>query len=493
MKCNQCSADFIPSNGEIEILKKFDFPFSENCPDCRQKRRQIFRNDRSLFKNVSCVSGKSVVSVYPPTSPFKIVDKDEWWSDANDATKYGRDFDFNCGFFEQFRELQLEVPRWARMFVECENSDYTNNSLGLKDCYLTFSSYQSEHLYYCMRVISSSHCVDCINLRESEFCSNSVECKNCYNVHFSQMAEVCSDSFYLYDCRNCSDCLLCAKLRNKKYMILNKQYSKEDYMKLKEIFFKKLNQDKEGIEITFENLKKDVLHQALRIRNCENSIGDALNDSKNVQNSFYVSESEDCENNYDCHGNKNCYDNLANEKSEFTYECDTAYGLYDAAFCSYTVNGKNLRYTDQCINVKDCFGCVGLHNEEYVILNKKYSPEEYEKMVVKIEEHMRDTGEYGKPFPAELTSFSFKDEQSSEQVTGKEYKIIPQEQKFYEKFRVPVPTVSPEERYKQLSALMRPRKLLDSSCSVCGKDVKTVYPKECGYKVACGECYLVSR
>lgn len=538
-KCQQCGIQFGLSDEEQAAYAKFDALLPENCPDCRNKRHLTFRNERRIFRNVSCKSGKQIVSTYPQGSPFKILDQDEWWSDEFDATIYGRDFDFNKPFFEQFKGLQAQVPRWARMFVNCENSEYTNNSASLKNSYLTFSSYDSDALYYCMRVMSSNNCVDCLNVRNSEFCSGCVECKKCYDVHFSQMCEGCNDSFYLYDCKNCSDCILSAQIRNKKYMIFNKQYTKEEYGRFKGDFFRKLYEDKEFILKSFEKLKRSILHRDLRIINSENSTGDFINDSNRVINGFYASECADCVNVYDCSKLKNCYDNLANEKSELALECDTAYELYNAKFCTYTVTASDVLYLDQCISVKKCFGCVGLKQKKYAILNKQYSKEEYEKMLEKINEHMRRTGEYGRPFPSTLSSYPYNlsvaqssypltkeralaqgymwyDEEdfvadgesytapaNIEEVdasvcdkvltcaaTGKKFKVILQEFEFYKKFKLPLPRVCPEERYRELCALQPPKKLVDAACSVCGGAIKTVYPSEIGYKVVCEKCYL---
>ncbi len=51
-------------------------------------------------------------------------------------------------------------------------------------------------------------------------------------------------------------------------------------------------------------------------------------------------------------------------------------------FCAY---GRNL---------KNCFGCVYMENKEYHILNKPYSPEDYEKEVAKIKKELMDAGKY---------------------------------------------------------------------------------------------------
>jgi hypothetical protein len=42
-------------------------------------------------------------------------------------------------------------------------------------------------------------------------------------------------------------------------------------------------------------------------------------------------------------------------------------------------------------NVSHLFGCIGLRNQQYCILNKQYTKEEYEKTVALIIEHMQQT------------------------------------------------------------------------------------------------------
>lgn len=523
MLCFLCHQQFGITDQDITVYQSMGVPPPTHCPDCRHLRHLVFRNERKLFLNKSHLSGKTIVSTYPSSSPFKIIDKDEWWSDSFDASIYGRDFDFNKPFFQQFKELQREVPRWARMYINCENSDYTNNSAGTKNSYLTFSSYDSENLYYCMRVIRCNMCIDCLNVKDSQYCSQCVECKKCYGTHYSQLSDGCSDSYFLYDCRNCKNCIFCAQIRNKEYMIFNKQYSKEKFEKEKEKFLKKLFEDKKTLAKEFENLKKQLFHKNLRIINSENCTGDFINDSKNITNGFYVTEAEDCVNVYDCSKIKNCYDNTANDKSELCLECDTSYELYNAKFCSYTVTSENVSYCDQCVNANNCFGCVGLHHAEFMILNKKYTKEDYEILLAKIKKHMEKTCEWGKPFPSTLSSYPYNvtvaneycpltREQALEQgylwhdddacaqgnndqaltceKSGKSYKIIPQELKFYETFKLPTPRISPDERYKELLSLQPPKKLTDSICSHCAKNIKTVYTADSGYKVLCRKCYL---
>lgn len=541
MHCTDCETQFDYPKGEAEAYQRFNVPLPLNCPDCRQRRRMIFRNEKNLYYNKSCLSGKTIIALYPTNSPFKIIDQDEWWDDSFDATIYGRDFDFSRPFFEQFKNLQKEVPRWSRIFVNCENSDFTNNCADVKNGYLSFSSYNSENIYYCTRVLRLNTCVDCLNVKDSEYCSQCNDCGKCYNTHFSQLSENCTDSYFLFDCKNCRDCILCAQIRNKQYMVHNKQYTKEEYEKLKEDFLiKQLPVRKKEIAAQLEELKKQVPIKHLRLINAENCVGDFINDSKNVTNGFYAVECEDCINVYGSSKLKNCYDNYVNDKSELCLEGDTSYEIYDCKFCTYTGSSNRVSYCDQCFYINDSFGCIGLKHEKYMILNKKYSKEEYEQMRKKIDEHMKRTGEFGKPFPSTLSPFPYNitvaqdfypidqvfaqklgymwhreggeaayfgkryeiptnindvDESICDKIlvceeTGKNYKLIPQELKFYKTFRLPIPRISPDQRYRNLLSLEPPKKLIDTVCFYCEKEIATVYPREWGYKIACEKCYL---
>jgi hypothetical protein len=60
-----------------------------------------------------------------------------------------------------------------------------------------------------------------------------------------------------------------------------------------------------------------------------------------------------------------------------------------------------------CFNAQDCFGCFGLKQKQYCILNKQYSKEEYKDLKEKIIEHMRKTGEWGEYFPSSFSPFAY--------------------------------------------------------------------------------------
>jgi hypothetical protein len=221
-------------------------------------------------------------------------------------------------------------------------------------------------------------------------------------------------------------------------------------------------------------------------------------------------------------------------------EIDTSYELYDSKFCTYTITLKYCSYCDQCDHLESCFGCIGLKREKYSILNKQYSKEDYERMMDKIKTHMINTGEWGMPIPHTLSPFAYNEtaiydmhpltkeealakghnwyEEKEEaqhfgkkydipvnikdvdkdicdkiltcKVTGKNYKIIPQEFELYKRLKIPIPRISPDQRYKETLKFQPPKKLIGVTCPMCQKSTKTIYPEEMGYEVICRDCHL---
>lgn len=540
MQCNECGQRFEYYPEEKLIYENKGIQLSLNCSECRQKRRMIFRNERSLYYNKSFKSGKKIITIYSEQAPFKVIDQDEWWDDSFDATIYGQDFDFNRPFFEQFKELQLKVPRWARQHLNCENAEFTNNCANVKNSYLDFSCNECEEIYYCMKVYYSNKCTDSMWLYNSECCSECVQSHNCYNVHYSQLSENCRDSYFLFDCRGCHDCILCAGIKNGEYMVLNQKYSKEEYEKQKESFLKTLHADKRQLVNLLAQLKEKIIHRNVHNLSMENCTGDFISNSKNVINGFNITECEDCLDAYNSSKLKNCYGAYCSDVGELCVDCDTNYDLYNCDFCTYIVGCKNTQYCDQNFYLDNCFGCVGLKRNKYMILNKQYSKEDYAEMLEKIKQHMQKTGEYGKPFPATLSSFAYnetvaqdvypltKDEALSQrfhwyepkeearyfgneykipdnpaeidksicdkiltcEVTKRNYKIIPQEYEFYKKFNLPIPRRCPEQRYRDLLVLQNPTKLNNTICSSCNKQIQTTYSEKSRLQIVCEDCYL---
>ena len=82
-------------------------------------------------------------------------------------------------------------------------------------------------------------------------------------------------------------------------------------------------------------------------------------------------------------------------------------------------------YSQLCVNGShDLFGCIGLKKGEYAILNKKYNKEEYGKLVPRIIEHMRGTGQFGEFFPVSMSGFGYNETNAQEYFPLRKEKVL---------------------------------------------------------------------
>jgi len=90
-----------------------------------------------------------------------------------------------------------------------------------------------------------------------------------------------------------------------------------------------------------------------------------------------------------------------------------------------TWNCVNCTYTYNCHGCSDLFGCIGLRNKKYCILNKQYTKEEYEELVLKIKSNMQEFPyvdsrnrifRYGDFMPYNISPFSYNETIAHEYV-----------------------------------------------------------------------------
>ena len=227
--CQSCKSPFTIEPDDFSFYEKVGVPAPKDCPVCRQRRRMIFRNFKTLYKRNSDRSSKTMISMYAPHAPYKVFTHEEWWTDNWDARQYGRDFDFSRSFFEQFKELLLAVPKTNLQSVQSENCEYSNFAWKSKNCYLVFGCVDNDTCAYGHIVWESKDSVDNLYLYKSELCYECVDCLWSYNLLWSQECESCSESIGLFDCRSCTNCVGCVGLKQKSYYIFNEPVGKSGY------------------------------------------------------------------------------------------------------------------------------------------------------------------------------------------------------------------------------------------------------------------------
>ncbi len=374
--------------------KKLLIPRPTLCPEERQRRRLMFRNERKLYKRKCDATGEGVVSVYDPASPYVVYDQKFRWSDARDPLKYGKEFDFTQTFVKQFDALMKVVPRYNLFSLSCENCDYANHIWYSKDCYLAFSTLHSQSMLYAWWGLSSSDCCDVSFVENCQWCYECIKCSGCVNVLYSLLCDNCDNSSYLVNCQWCSWCYGCDNLTNASYCIENKQYTKEEYQT-------ELSKRKNIQPIPYtwplgdHNSMSEWSVGSFLTRCSDVIMCHGLSDSSSCK---YIRDDTDTHNNYDCYG-----------ASWTQFSCDimSCPSGTQILFSSFVGNWQRMMYCNLCYNSSDCFGCIWLRNKQYCIFNKQYTKEEYESQVAKIISYMQETGERGEFFDASLSPFGY--------------------------------------------------------------------------------------
>lgn len=522
--CQNCKKDFTIESEDFGFYEKIKVPAPTWCPECRQLRRYAWRNERTLYRRNCDLCKKSTVTIYSPNKPYKVYCNECWWGDGWDTTVYGRDFDFTRPFFEQFAQLQHDVPRMALLNKNSVNSEYTNHSGDNKNVYLSFSSFFDENVMYSTWVFYSRDCMDSSFIYEKgERLYETMDSRSSYQCQYSIFLKDCSSCLYCYDCRGCNNCFMSTNLRNKSYMFMNQQYTREEYLeKMKKLDLSSFTV-REKLNEEFKNfLEKNAIYRYVVSERNVNSSGSLIFDCKNVHNSFEVNKGEDSKYLYSTIEPKNCMDLYhVGLNLELCYELHGCTRVSNCQFCHLCYDNMNVMYSDTCQNSQNLFGCVSVKKGEYMIFNKKYSKEDYNILKEKIIEHMKKTGEYGEFFPPEIAPVYYNETQgnlympmtkkevltkdwhwednvpgtlgketikSSEipdkiedvpdtylneifscMVCSKNYNITQNELLFYRKEGIPFPRKCPNCRYKRRFDLRPPRHLWHRAC-MCNKD-----------------------
>ena len=297
-------------------------------------------------------------------------------------------------FIQDFQQLLRTKPRYNLKHVMCENCDYSDTAVKSKNCYYSFCVFYCEDVYYgrysrkCTSCSGITFCANC------EWCNECVDCIDCYGLDYSQDCQNCSDSQYLIDCTGCRNCFGCVGLYQKQYRMFNEQLTKEEYEKRLAQLDLESQEHRNMVEAQVQQLRSTVPQISLHQVNTEDCTGDHITESKNCHECYDIFASEDCIYNIEANANTSCCDLTVCFETEASYECVQCPLCYDCNFCMHLDNSKNSEFCAYGRNLRNCFGCVYLENKEYHILNKPYSPEDYEVEVARIKQELKDAGQY---------------------------------------------------------------------------------------------------
>lgn len=541
--CKTCTKEFVIRDEDIIFYEQMKTASPLYCPECRMARRLLYRNERVLYKRACDLCKKNMVTLYAPEAPYKVYCNKCWWSDEWDPKDFAMDYNPNKKFFDQYKELQAKVPRLGLAAFNNVRSNYTNGSAENKDCYLIFASDYNEDCLYGRLLQRDKQCVDCAFIHESELCYECIDCRKCFRCMFSEQCQDSTDLLFCYNLRNSNNCIFCTNGRNLSNAILNIKYSKEEFEKKKSEILK----DYDNIEKAkkeFENLKSKTIKKFATKTKCHNVTGDYIHncyegvelfDTYDAKNCSYMKDAEKPIDSMDCN---NYYYN-----PQFGYNIMGALEgnmMKNSAFVFYS---NDVEYCDMCYHLSNGLGCISVRKGNYMILNKTYSKEEYIEVKDKIMNELKESGDFGQFFPAEVAPFSYNESlmqdffplskeeairrgyKWNDKTTGtygketvqkgnepssvdditdeilkeificencnKNYKLIEAEIAFYKKMGLPIPHKDFECRHKDRMSKRNGMKLYHRSCMKegCANEFETTYDTDRSDIIYCESCY----
>lgn len=551
--CQNCKKDFTIEPDDFAFYETMKVPPPTWCPECRMMRRLAWIGYSTLYKRKCDFTGEQIISFYHPDSLFKVYRQDIWHSDKWDPLSYGREYDFDKSFFEQFHELQLSVPMPAlhTAYSTMVQSEYCNAASELKNCYLCFMADRSENCGYSTALSFLKECFDISWVNYCELSYDSVNLSHCYQAMYSQDCVDCQTIWFCKDMVGCSNCFGCIGLRNKNYYIFNQPYTKEEYKKKIEEFKLGSFQGVEDTKKQFEEFALKFTRRNFHGLKAFNSSGDYLYKCKNVKNSYWVDTAEDVRYSQllQALNTAKAYDYTSfSYNAEWIYECSwVGINTHMMKFSFWNYSGHDSEYCFGCHGSGNCFGCVGVRDREYCILNKQYTKEEYFDLVGRIKKQMMEVAyknsrgaefRYGEFFPSEFCPWAFNetrayqffpltkeqvlekgfrwrdpDEKEYQMATvqipdnikdvpdtildeilkctncGKNYRLIKMELEFYKRMNIPIPKQCPFCRDRARHLRMNPMNIYTRDCVKCGKEIETSYAPDRPEIVYCEQCY----
>ena len=322
-----------------------------------------------------------------------------------DCSYYAFDSSLSNNFMEKFIELFGIIPKAALMhFWSNENSEFADITAFVKNVYLSFHvTLSSENVVYSISVKDSSDNIfNSLSISQSRNVYSSRWVSQSYNIFYSS---VILDSYDIWYCTNCiwsNNCINCSDLTNQQYMINNIQYTKDEYISMRDTVLLELNKDTSN-KNSLGNIDSDDV------------LGIWLIHCIHVQNWFFATNAIDSRNIILTSAkelNNNAYDLILWWWNPWEWHY---YGWVSCGWCTHTYCSIGIAFSSNCYysyhleSCSFCLWCIGLKNKSYCILNKQYTKEERYTKVDEIFTQMEQDWQLWEFFPASMNPFYFND------------------------------------------------------------------------------------
>jgi len=290
-------------------------------------------------------------------------------------------------FLKELKRLIAMHPKRPSQVLNSENSEFGSNIYYSKNIYNCFDCSRSTDLTHS----TDSH--DCVNSSDLDFCYESELCYECDDIHHCfncSYLEYCgnmTDSDFCYDSSGCHDVFGCVHLDNKSFCIFNRQLTEAEYRE--KVKYLKTLPAQQIIDEVNKIKRTHPVTQTRSLHNENSDYGNYVFYSKNCYMCFDAAKNENCGYIHDSSNHKNSYDVSQSGESELSYEVIDSGNIFNSDFIMFSKLCNDSSYLFDCSNVKNSIGCVRLEHKEFCILNRQFSPEEYEKIAVPLLAELR--------------------------------------------------------------------------------------------------------
>ncbi|MCL6089241.1 MAG: hypothetical protein M1530_03735 [Candidatus Marsarchaeota archaeon] len=138
------------------------------------------------------------------------------------------------------------------LYIDSSYCFRTYSTVNSKFCAYSFWPRDSEYMFGCDSVFHSRFCLKCYN---------SVNLTRCFEVSHSSNS---SDCLFCHNIDACAECLFCTNAKALRYAVFNRQYPKEEYLRIKKLVLDeiglKLEKDKK-LDLDIYNIGAPHGHQ----------------------------------------------------------------------------------------------------------------------------------------------------------------------------------------------------------------------------------------
>lgn len=415
--CEWTWEDFPIYEKDLEMLdklspviwwKKFYLLTPNLSPKAREINRLMFRNERKFY-NIELENWKKEITTIHPLMRKNIVNIEEF-NNYDFTTQW---LDYSWEFFKDFKELLFSSPNASRLVAWMENSPYCNQEADDKNCHLNAGWHENEDSLYNTFAVKSKDVIDNYWVFKSENVYDSINIFDSSKVFFSNQIKNSFQVYFWYDLIWCQNVIFWNNLENKNYIYKNKQYSKEEWLNIKNDFLDKLKDYKkiEELKKEYNEFLEKTWKKEKFIIWSENVSWNIIRNSKNSFSSLYSEENENVRYINIAWNTKNSMDINSFAIWDKLYNVASWYNVFNSFFCASNLCCQNWFYNFSVDSIKFAFWCFWfwLKNKSYLILNKKYTKEEWEKTVVKIIEELKEKWIWWDFLNPELSPYPYND------------------------------------------------------------------------------------